>query len=96
MFKKIQILLILNFFALNIIAQESDSITFKKNLDEVSVNALRANEKTPIAFTNISKSEIKKSNLGQDLTYLISLTPSSIFKKIMELIHVFGPTLSCI
>lgn len=78
MFKKIQILLILNFFALNIIAQELDSITFKKNLDEVSVNALRANEKTPIAFTNISKSEIKKSNLGQDLTYLISLTPSVV------------------
>ena len=78
MFKKIQIFLILNFFALNIIAQESDSITFKKNLDEVSVNALRANEKTPIAFTNISKSEIKKSNLGQDLTYLISLTPSVV------------------
>jgi iron complex outermembrane receptor protein len=78
MFKKIQILLILNFFALNLIAQESDSITFKKNLDEVSVNALRANEKTPIAFTNISKSEIKKSNLGQDLTYLISLTPSVV------------------
>ena len=78
MFKKIQILLILNFFTLNIIAQESDSITFKKNLDEVSVNALRANEKTPMAFTNISKSEIKKSNLGQDLTYLISLTPSVV------------------
>ena len=78
MFEKIQILLILNFFALNIIAQESDSITFKKNLDEVSVNALRANEKTPMAFTNISKSEIKKSNLGQDLTYLISLTPSVV------------------
>lgn len=78
MFKKIQILLILNFFAFNLIAQESDSITFKKNLDEVSVNALRANEKTPIAFTNISKSEIKKSNLGQDLTYLISLTPSVV------------------
>ena len=78
MFKKIQILLILNFFALNITAQESDSITFKKNLDEVSVNALRANEKTPMAFTNISKSEIKKSNLGQDLTYLISLTPSVV------------------
>lgn len=78
MFEKIQILLILNFFALNLIAQESDSITFKKNLDEVSVNALRANEKTPMAFTNISKSEIKKSNLGQDLTYLISLTPSVV------------------
>ena len=78
MIKKIQILSILTFLACNIIAQASDSITFKKNLDEVSVNALRANDKTPMAFTNISKSEIKKSNLGQDLTYLISLTPSVV------------------
>jgi len=78
MIKKIQILSILTFLASNIIAQASDSITFKKNLDEVSVNALRANDKTPMAFTNISKSEIKKSNLGQDLTYLISLTPSVV------------------
>lgn len=78
MIKKIQILSILTFLACNIIAQASDSITFKKNLDEVSVNALRANDKTPMAFTNISKSDIKKSNLGQDLTYLISLTPSVV------------------
>ena len=78
MIKKIQILSILTFLACNIVAQASDSITFKKNLDEVSVNALRANDKTPMAFTNISKSEIKKSNLGQDLTYLISLTPSVV------------------
>jgi iron complex outermembrane receptor protein len=47
-------------------------------LNEVNVNALRAGEKTPVAFTNISKAEIEKGNLGQDLPYIISLTPSVV------------------
>ena len=58
--------------------QPTDTITLKKVLDEVNVNALRAGEKTPVTFTNISKSEIEKGNLGQDLPYLISLTPSVV------------------
>ena len=58
--------------------QPTDSIILKKVLDEVNVNALRAGEKTPVAFTNISKAEIEKGNLGQDLPYLISLTPSVV------------------
>ncbi len=58
--------------------QPSDSISIRKVLDEVNVNALRANEKTPMTFTNISKSEIEKGNLGQDFPYLISLTPSVV------------------
>ena len=58
--------------------QPNDSISLRKVLDEININALRANEKTPITFTNISKSEIEKGNLGQDLPYLISLTPSVV------------------
>ena len=58
--------------------QPTDTIILKKVLDEVNVNALRAGEKTPVAFTNISKAEIEKGNLGQDLPYLISLTPSVV------------------
>ena len=58
--------------------QPSDSISLQKTLDEVNVNALRAGEKTPVAFTNISEAEIEKGNLGQDLPYLISLTPSVV------------------
>ncbi|MBT3611368.1 MAG: TonB-dependent receptor [Flavobacteriales bacterium] len=58
--------------------QPSDSISLRKVLGEVNVNALRANEKTPMTFTNISKSEIEKGNLGQDLPYLISLTSSVV------------------
>ena len=60
-------------------AQEAnDSISLRRLLDEVNVNALRASEKTPIAFTNISKSEIENGNLGQDLPYMIALTPSIV------------------
>ncbi|MDA9612386.1 TonB-dependent receptor, partial [Flavobacteriales bacterium] len=58
--------------------QPNDTILMQKVLNDVNVNALRATEKTPIAFTNISKSEIEKGNLGQDLPYIISLTPSVV------------------
>ena len=58
--------------------QPTDTISMQKVLDEVNVNALRANEKTPVAFTNIGKAEIEKGNLGQDLPYIISLTPSVV------------------
>ena len=47
-------------------------------LDEVSVNAIRAKTNTPIAFTNLNKQQIEKSNLGQDLPFLISSTPSVV------------------
>ena len=58
--------------------QKTDTIAIQKLVKEVNVNALRAGEKTPVAFTNISEAEIEKGNLGQDLPYLISLTPSVV------------------
>lgn len=47
-------------------------------LQEVSVVANRATEKTPIAFSNVTGKEIGKRNLGQDIPYLLSMTPSVI------------------
>lgn len=47
-------------------------------LQEVQVVSTRANVKTPVAFTNISKEQLKNRNTGQDLPYLLSLTPSLI------------------
>jgi len=47
-------------------------------LDGVEVMATRASKNTPVAFTNISREEIKKNNLGQDLPYLLSMTPGAI------------------
>lgn len=52
-----------------------DSIRVYK-LDEVEVTSTRASKKTPVAFTNIKKEEIKKKNIGKDIPFLISTTPS--------------------
>ncbi|MFC2111081.1 TonB-dependent receptor [Bacteroidota bacterium] len=46
--------------------------------DEVIITATRAGEKTPTAFTNISKIEISEMNLGQDIPILLDATPSVI------------------
>ena len=45
-------------------------------LKELSVVAIRANEKTPIAFTNVTSEELAKKNIGRDIPYLLSMTPS--------------------
>src|SRR4029079_3800326 len=48
------------------------------NLSPVEVRAVRAAEHAPVTKTNISKSEIQKQNLGQDLPFLLSQTPSVV------------------
>ena len=45
-------------------------------LQNVQVVATRATKKTPIAFTNMSQEQLKAVNFGQDIPYLLSLTPS--------------------
>lgn len=55
--------------------QPKDSIN---NLDEVLVSAVRANSKTPVTFSNLSKEEIAKRNLGQDIPILMSFMPSVV------------------
>ena len=59
-------------------AQQKDTIPLSQLLEEVQVKGVNAGEKTPVSFTNLSEKEIEKTNLGQDLPYLISLTPSII------------------
>ncbi len=46
--------------------------------DEVIVSATRAGSRTPVAYTNVTNDEISKSNTGQDLPFLIGLTPSLV------------------
>ena len=60
------------------LAQTTDSVNIKRTLNEININAIRADYTTPIAYTNLSKTEIEKSNLGQDLPFLISLSPSIV------------------
>ncbi|HET8864181.1 MAG TPA: TonB-dependent receptor [Gracilimonas sp.] len=44
--------------------------------DDVFVSATRADETSPITYTNIEREEIERRNLGQDIPYLLQSTPS--------------------
>ena len=46
--------------------------------EEVFVNATRAGEHTPLAYSTINNELLKKQNTGHDLPYLLSLTPSLV------------------
>jgi len=46
--------------------------------EEVTVSATRAAKNSPTAFTNLNKKDLAKNNFGQDLPYLLSLTPSVV------------------
>ena len=46
--------------------------------EEVLVSATRVKEKTPVAFATVEKSEINDKNMGQDIPYLLGLTPSFV------------------
>ena len=47
-------------------------------LQSVQVTSTRANRTTPMAFQNINKQQLKAINHGQDIPFLLSLTPSVI------------------
>ncbi|WP_321376192.1 TonB-dependent receptor [uncultured Draconibacterium sp.] len=46
--------------------------------DEVLISATRAGNKTPVAYSNVSSDEIAKRNMGQDIPFLLNLTPSFV------------------
>jgi len=46
--------------------------------DEVIVSSTRAGNKTPVAMTNLTGDDIKRQNVGQDIPYQLSLTPSLV------------------
>jgi iron complex outermembrane receptor protein len=67
-----------------IIVLESDmrvdfSLT-KANIlaDEVIVTSTRAREKSPVTYTNVTNDEIRERNLGQDIPYILGMTPSMV------------------
>ena len=47
-------------------------------LDAVLVKAVRANDKTPMPFSNLSKEELRERNLGQDIPMLLNFLPSVV------------------
>ena len=69
----------------------SEKITLSKNedyviqlnpdatvLEEVLVSAVRVNTDVPVTFSNLSKKEIAKRNLGQDIPVLLNYMPSVV------------------
>ncbi len=59
-------------------AQEDKKFNDTSFMQPVEVTAIRANDKAPFAKTNLTKKEIEKNNLGQDLPFLLNQTPSVI------------------
>ena len=57
------------------------SVSLKKAavaVDEVVVSATRANQKSAIAYTDVSRRDLAKLNLGQDIPQLLNFTPSIV------------------
>jgi len=46
--------------------------------DEVVIRGIRTFEQEPPSFSNISKKEISSENMGQDLPYIMALSPSTV------------------
>jgi len=59
-------------------AQKSTKFNDTAYLQPVEVLAVRAAEKAPFAKTDLTKKEIAKNNLGQDLPFLLNQTPSIV------------------
>ena len=60
------------------LAQTNKPFNDTAYLQPVEVSSVKAQEKNPFAKTNISKEEIKKLNIGQDLPFILNNTPSVV------------------
>lgn len=60
------------------LAQTEKKFNDTSYLQPVEVIAVRAGEKAPFAKTIVTKIEIEKNNLGQDLPFLLNQTPSVV------------------
>lgn len=57
--------------------KKQDSTKVEK-LDEVIVRAVRVDAKSPITHSNVTKKELAKRNLGQDIPVLLNFLPSVV------------------
>lgn len=62
--------------AMTLAAGESNDSVRSHLLKQVEITANRADDKTPVAFTNVTKQQLLKANDGRDITYLLAGTPS--------------------
>ncbi|WP_017730079.1 TonB-dependent receptor [Nafulsella turpanensis] len=67
----------------NIVIQSNQQLDIRLSegslyTEEVIVAATRATENTPTTFTEVDREQIEKQNFGQDIPYLLNLTPSVV------------------
>ncbi|MDA8904300.1 TonB-dependent receptor [Flavobacteriaceae bacterium] len=66
-------------FTFSLFSQETTQDTINlQNLEEVIISSIRVKQNAPIAFTNVSKDELSKKNLGQDLPILLNSLTSVV------------------
>ncbi len=66
---------------LNLLADRENSIQLQRKtyeISEITVSSIRANARSAVAYTDLKKEDIAERNLGQDIPYLLALTPSFI------------------
>ncbi|RKE98537.1 TonB-dependent receptor [Ichthyenterobacterium magnum] len=71
----------LSLFALSYCAFSQEKVqdsTKVETLDEVLVKAVRVNATSPITHSNVTKKQIEKRNLGQDIPVLLNYLPSVV------------------
>jgi len=74
-------ILITFLFSLSAIAQQSQTekdSTKTEKLDQVLVKAVRVNATSPITHSNLTKKQLEKRNLGQDLPILLNFLPAVV------------------
>ncbi len=76
--------IIFTYFLLSIyfITPAQDTTRHKINdtlmLENIEITSIRATDKAPFTKTNITKAEIEKNNLGQDLPFVLNQLPSVV------------------
>ncbi len=58
--------------------QNLDSLTDIFNLEGITVDAIRAKNDTPVPFVNVTKKDLEKINLAQDIPTLLKNLPSVV------------------
>lgn len=77
--KRIAIPIILFFLYQQLMGQEKKAVQDSFYLlSPIEVKAIRAGDNAPFTKTNMSKKEIEKTNLGEDIPFLLNQTPSVV------------------
>lgn len=77
--QNLHIFLLFLFFGFSALSQEKQQdSTQLETLNEVLVKAVRVNATSPITHSNVTKEQLQKRNLGQDVPILLNYLPSVV------------------